>query len=80
MHTVTLKADDDFFAKLTLLAKELHLSKSELIRRSVAKYEESIYKQKIKEQMKMASMLTREESLRIALEFDDTVNDGLNDA
>ena len=31
MKTITLKADEDFFKKVTLLAKTLHISKSELI-------------------------------------------------
>ena len=39
MKTITLKTDDNFFEKVTDLAKQLHLSKSELIRRAVAEYE-----------------------------------------
>ena len=39
MKTITLKADDTFFEKVNDLAKKLHLTKSELIRRSVAEYE-----------------------------------------
>ena len=44
MKTITLKTDDIFFEKVSTLAKELHLTKSELIRRSVAEYEEHIKK------------------------------------
>lgn len=34
MKTITLKTDDTFFEKVNDLAKHLHLSKSELIRRA----------------------------------------------
>ena len=43
MKTITLKTDDTFFEKVNDLAKHLHLSKSELIRRAVAEYEDEKY-------------------------------------
>ena len=46
MRTVTLKTDSIFFDKLTKLAKELHITKSEFIRRSVSEYEKYIYREK----------------------------------
>ncbi len=79
MKTITLKTDDTFFEKVTDLAKHLHLSKSELIRRSVAEYEVVIQRRKMKEQMKQASFLVRNSSEKINAEFDDTLNDGLDD-
>ena len=79
MKTITLKTDDIFFEKVTDLAKHLHLSKSELIRRAVAEYEEVMYKREIKEQMKQASFRVRENNVKINHEFDDSLNDGLND-
>lgn len=79
MKTITLKTDDIFFEKVTDLAKHLHLSKSELIRRAVAEYEELMYKKEIKEQMKQASFRVRESNVKINHEFDDSLNDGLND-
>ena len=78
MKTITLKTDDIFFEKVNDLAKHLHLSKSELIRRAVAEYEEVMYKREIKEQMKQASMRVRESNRKINHEFDDSLNDGLN--
>ena len=77
MKTITLKTDDNFFEKVTTLAKQLHLSKSELIRRSISEYEHIVQKQKMKEQMKKASMLVREESMKTIKEFDNTLDDGL---
>ena len=79
MKTITLKTDDTFFEKVTELAKDLHLSKSELIRRAVAEYETVMKKREIKEQMKQASLRVRNDSSAIAEEFDDSVADGLRD-
>jgi len=78
MKTITLKTDDTFFEKVNALAKHLHLSKSELIRRAVAEYEELMYKREIKEQMKHASFLVRENSAKVNHEFEESLNDGLN--
>jgi len=79
MKTITLKTDDSFFEKVNALAKHLHLSKSELIRRSIAEYERQMKKKEMKEQMKQASMRVRVANAEIVNEFDDTVNDGLDD-
>ncbi len=48
-----------FFEKVSNLSKHLHLSKSELIRRTVAEYEEVMKRKEMKEQMKKASMRVR---------------------
>ena len=77
MKTVTLKTDDSFFDKLTELAKELHLTKSELIRRSVTEYERHIRRKKLKERFKAASMRVRESNREVMELFEDTLNDGL---
>ena len=76
MKTITLKTDDVFFEKVTELAKYLHLSKSELIRRSIVEYEEAIQRKKMKEQMRQASLKVRKANRMINHEFDDTLNDG----
>ena len=77
MKTITLKTDDNFFEKVTDLAKQLHLSKSELIRRAVAEYEGVMKRKEMKEQMKQASMRVRKSSKVINKEFDDSLEDGL---
>ena len=77
MKTITLKTDDTFFEKVSNLAKNLELSKSELIRRAISEYEEIMYKKEIKEQMKKASFRVRESSIKINNEFEHTINDGL---
>ena len=80
MKTITLKADDTFFEQVTLLAKSLHLSKSELIRRSVREYENYIKKQELKNQIKQASLNVREANEQIIQDFDALIDDGLGDA
>ncbi len=79
MKTITLKTDDTFFEKVTDLAKHLHLSKSELIRRAVAEYEGVMQKREMKEQMKQASLRVRNANSAIIKEFDNSVADGLED-
>ncbi|HHD84368.1 MAG TPA: ribbon-helix-helix protein, CopG family [Campylobacteraceae bacterium] len=78
MKTVTLKTDDAFFERLSRLAKEQQLTKSELIRRAVAEYERMVFRQKLKEQFRNASMKVREESRKVTEEFEDTLGDGLD--
>ncbi len=78
MRTVTLKTDDAFFERLSKLAKEQHMSKSELIRQAVAEYEKNVFRRRLKEQFKEASLKVREESRRVAEAFDETLEDGLD--
>ena len=79
MKTITLKTDDSFFEHITQLAKSLHLSKSELIRRSVKEYEKFIKKQVLKEQIKTASYNVRAKNNEIIQDFDSSITDGLKD-
>ena len=79
MRTMTLKTDDQFFEKVALLAKHLHVSKSELIRRAITEYEVTMKKRQIREQMKQASLRVREANRTIANAFDVTTMDGLGD-
>jgi hypothetical protein len=77
MHTITLKSDNDFFMMLNEMVKSLDTTKSDLIRKAVLHYRDVLEKEKLKMQLKKASMKVREESLRISLEFENTTNDGL---
>lgn len=79
MKTITLKTDDHFFEKVSELAKHLHLTKSELIRRAVGEYDEVMKRRMMKEQIQEASMRVRYESSKVNSEFDETLHDGLND-
>lgn len=79
MKTITMKTDDTFFEKVNALAKELHLTKSELIRRSIVEYESIIKKRAMKEKMKEASLRVREANKEINDTFETTLEDGLKD-
>ena len=79
MKTITLKTDDTFFEKVNDLAKKLHLTKSELIRRSIAEYELLMEKKTMKAQMKSASLRVRESNNEMTGHFDETLEDGLKD-
>jgi len=77
MHTITLKSDNDFFMMLNEMVKSLDTTKSDLIRKAVLHYRDVLEKEKLRMQLKKASLKVREESLRISQEFEDTTNDGL---
>lgn len=77
MRTVTLKTDSIFFDRLTKLAKELHITKSEFIRRSVSEYEKHLYREKLKSNIQEASLKVREANINIVEDFDTASNDGL---
>ncbi len=79
MHTITLKSDNDFFIMLNEMVKSLGTTRSDLIRKAVTHYRDVLEKEKLKMQLKKASMRVREESLKISQEFEDTINDGLKD-
>ena len=78
MKTLTLKTDEGFFNKVTELATHLHLSKSELIRRSIVEYEKVMQRKELKEQMKHASLRVRKANANLNKEFDVTSQDGLD--
>ncbi|MDA3939508.1 MAG: DNA-binding protein [Spirochaetia bacterium] len=77
MRTVTLKTDAAFFEKLTKFSMELHITKSEFIRRSVSEYEKFIIREKLKAHILEASLKVRKANMNIMKDFDAAVGDGL---
>jgi hypothetical protein len=77
MHTITLKADDNFFTMLNEMAVIFGTSRSELIRNAVINYKETLEKEKLKQQIKKASLKVRNESVKMTNEFENTLGDGL---
>ncbi len=71
MHTITLKSDDMFYDTLNDMVKTLNTTKSELIRRAVIYYKDELEKEKLKAQIKQASLKVRNESLKISKEFEE---------
>jgi predicted transcriptional regulator len=78
MRTITLKSDNLFFEKITKLAKELHITKSEFIRRSVSEYERFLYREKLKANIQSASLKVRGANMNIISDFDAVIGDGLD--
>ncbi len=77
MHTITLKADDNFFKTLNELVSKLGTSRSSLIRSAVINYKEMLEKEQLKEQIRKASLKVRHESIQMTNEFENALNDGL---
>ena len=77
MHTITLKSDNDFFIMLNDMVKSLNTTKSDLIRKAVVHYKDTMEKEKLKAQIKKASLRTRDASLRVSKEFETSIDDGL---
>lgn len=78
MHTISLKTDDNFFQLLNEMVKDLGTTKSDLIRQAVLNYKKNLEKEKLRQQIKRASLRGREQSLKIEKEFEDTLLDGLD--
>ncbi|MBD3840226.1 MAG: ribbon-helix-helix protein, CopG family [Epsilonproteobacteria bacterium] len=77
MHTITLKADDNFFKMLNQMVATFGTSRSELIRNAVINYKETLEKEQLKTQIQKASLKVRNESLKIANEYDEAITDGI---
>ena len=77
MHTITLKSDDIFYDTLNDMVKTLKTTKSDLIRKAVIYYKGVMEKERLKSQIKNASLKVRNESLKISQEFENSLNDGL---
>jgi len=79
MHTVTLKADNQLYQQISQMADELHLSKSELIRKALVAYQENLSKNKMQQALQSASLLVRDANATLNNEFDELIFDGLSD-
>jgi len=79
MHTVTLKADNQLYQQISQMAEELHLSKSELIRKALVAYQENLSKNKMQQALQSASLRVRDANEALNNEFDELIFDGLSD-
>lgn len=77
MKIVTFKTDDLFFENLSKLARNLNLSKSELIRKAIQEYEQNLKRDIIKEKVKKASFKVRKNIKKEIRELENTNLDGL---
>jgi len=79
MPTVTLKTDNHLHQQISQMAEELHVSKSELIRKALTMYQQNLAKNKIKHSLQNASLKVRDVDASLNNEFDALSFDGLND-
>lgn len=79
MKTITLKADKQFDAELTRLAKRLRTSKSAVIREAVGEYKAQLDREELRKRLREASLKVRDQTLEELELWDATIADGLND-
>lgn len=77
MHTITLKADDNFFTMLNEMVAKVGTSRSSLIRSAVINYKETLEKEQLQKQIQKASFKVRDQSLQMTKEFENSLDDGL---
>ncbi len=77
MKTITVKADARFDATLTRLAKRLKTTKSSVIRTAVLNYRDHIEREALREQIRAASLRTRQQAKQAAADFDAANADGI---
>ena len=77
MKTITLKADDNFDARLVRLAERLGTTKSAVIREAVGSYERQIEREELARRIREASLKTRQEARRTSSDWADANADGL---
>ena len=77
MKTVTIKADAEFDALLSLLAGRLSTTRSRVIRDAVRNYQLHLDREELRQKIRSASLKTREQALNAAAELDAANADGL---
>jgi predicted transcriptional regulator len=79
MKTITLKADKQFDAELTRLARRLEKTKSAVIREAVGEYKAQLDREEMRERLRDLSNRLRDQTREIVEELDGTIADGLDD-
>ena len=77
MKTITLKADREFDALVTSLARRLKTTRSGVIRDAVRSYQLHLEREALRQQLRAASLKTREQAAQAGQDFDAANADGL---
>ena len=77
MKTVTIKADPEFDALLNRLAGRLSTTKSRIIRDAVLNYQKFLDREELRQEIKSASLKTRNQALDMSDELGAASADGL---
>ncbi len=80
MSTITLRVDDSFSQTVSALSRELHISKTALIKEAVLAYRQQLEAKKVRDQMAKASRRVQMAAVDEDRElWDGCVADGLED-
>jgi len=77
MKTITVKADSEFDALLTCLARRLQTTKSSVIRDAVRSYQRQLNRDALRQRVREASLRTRAQAIRASTDLDAANADGL---
>ncbi len=77
MKTITLKADPEFDALLSRLARRLNTSRSAVIRDAVRGYQSQLERDALRQRLREASLKTRVQATEAAEDFGAANADGL---
>lgn len=77
MKTITVRADLEFDALLTQLARRLKTTRSCVIRDAVRRYQGELEREALRRQLRNASLKTRAQAEQAADDFDAASADGL---
>jgi predicted transcriptional regulator len=77
MKTITLKADPEFDALLSKLARRLNTTRSGVIRDAVRSYQRYLEREALRQQLRAASLKTRAQAIQAGEDFDAATADGM---
>ena len=77
MKTITVKADQEFDALLTRLARRMKTTRSGVIRDAVRSYQRQLEREALRRRLREVSLKTRDQSAQAAEDFDAVNADGL---
>lgn len=77
MKTITVKADREFDALLTHLARRLKTTRSAVIRDAVRNYQRYLEREALRQKLRAASLKTRAHAAQAGKDFDAANADGL---
>lgn len=77
MKTITVRADREFDALLTRLARRMKTTRSDVIREAVRSYQKELERDALRRQMRDASLKTRAQAKQADDDFDAASADGL---
>ncbi len=77
MKTITVKADQEFDALLTRLARRMKTTRSGIIRDAVRSYQRQLEREALRRRLREVSLKTRDQAAQAAEDFDAANADGL---